>query len=247
MEQNSLKPNNHKENLSSSVLFTFTPRMEFMLEMIGNGIVPRYSYERLPGSKKHYIVPMKCFCDIPLGKVKNHMQRYGYYGIGLKKSFLQSHGASPVIYIHKNSERFFGLKKMKGLTFDKSPFLPLLKRYFGDDFFFGEHPDDIQHKRIRFYDEREWRFLPKNVIPEIDNNIMTIREGLELVRKKNLLTPFVSTPIKPTINDIEYIIIHKKKEVSTIIEKLRLIYGETQDWEIILTKIVVAEQVLKDY
>ena len=106
MEHNSIKPNNHKENLSSSVLFTFTPKMEYMLDMIIKGIVPRYSYERLPGSKKNYIVPMKFFCDIPLGKVKNHMQRYGYYGIGLKKSFLQEHGATPVIYIHKNSDFF---------------------------------------------------------------------------------------------------------------------------------------------
>jgi hypothetical protein len=248
MEQNTIKPNNHKENLSSSVLFTFTPKMEYMLDMIGNGIVPRYSYERLPGSKKHYIVPMKCFCDIPLGKVKNHMQRYGYYGIGLKKSFLKDHGASPVIYIHKNSERFFGLRKMKGLSLDKSPFLPLLKRYFGDDYFFGKNPDDIQHKRIRFYDEREWRFIPKNVIPEIDNNLMTIKEGLKFVREKNELTTFkATTPIKPSITDIEYIIIHKKKEISEVIEKLRILYGETKDWEVVLTKIVVAEQVLKDY
>jgi len=247
MEQNSIKPNNHKENLSSSVLFTFTPKMEYMIDMIDMGIVPRYSYERLPGSKKHYIVPMKCFCDIPLGKVKNHMQRYGYYGIGLKKSFLQGHGASPVIYIHKNSERFFGLRKMKGLSLEMSPFLPLLKRYFGDDFFFGKNSDDFQHKRIRFYDEREWRFLPKDVNPEIDNKINTIKEGLELVRKKNELTPFETTPIKPSLNDIEYIIIHKKKEVHTIIEKLRLVYGETQDWEVILTKIIIAEQILKDY
>jgi hypothetical protein len=82
----------YKENLLASVLFTFTSKIEYMLH---NGIVPRYVYERLPGTKCHYIAPMKCFCVRTLGKVKNHMERYGYYGIGLKKYFLQEHGTSP--------------------------------------------------------------------------------------------------------------------------------------------------------
>ena len=42
----------HKENLSASVLFTFTPKLEYMLDMLNNGIVPRYVYERLPGTKR---------------------------------------------------------------------------------------------------------------------------------------------------------------------------------------------------
>lgn len=97
------KGSNQKENLSASVLFTFITKLEHMTNMLKNGISPRYVYERLPGSNKYHIAPMKCFCDIPLGKVKFHMERYGYYGIGLKKSFLRKHGATPVLYVHSNS------------------------------------------------------------------------------------------------------------------------------------------------
>jgi hypothetical protein len=215
--------------------------------MINIGIVPRYSFERLPGTTKYYITPMKCFCDIPLGMIKNHMQRYGYYGIGFKKSFLQRHGATPVIYIHKNSEHFFGFKKMKVLDLDQKLFLPLLKRYYGSDYFFDDELGIVEPRRIRFYDEKEWRFLPKNVTLEILEEFPTIQEGLEFVRIKNSTNPFSTTPIKPSINDIEYVIIHKKKELPEIIKQLRSIFSNSDDADLMITKIIIAEQILKDY
>jgi hypothetical protein len=56
--------------------------------MLRDGIKPRYVFERLPYKEYHYIVPVKCFCDIPLGKIKSHLEWFGNYGLGIKRSFL---------------------------------------------------------------------------------------------------------------------------------------------------------------
>lgn len=237
---------NHKENLSASVLFTFTPRLEYMIDMLKNGISPRYVYERLPGSKKYYIAPMKCFCDIPLGKVKNHMDRYGYYGIGLKKSFLLEHRVTPVIYIHRNSKSFFGYREMKNLKIEDAPFLPLLKRYYGDDYFFEDGHDTPVRKRIHFYNEREWRFIPISFKHKTIQKIETIKEGVKLVTELNLKNPYQNEAIIPSSEEIEYIIIHKKRELDDFIDQLTKIYRDAE-LQRILTKIIIADQILKDF
>ncbi len=241
-----IKKGNHKENLSSSVLFTFTPKMEYMFDMLHKGIVPRYVYERLPGSKKYYIAQMKCFCDIPLGKVKNHMERYGYYGIGLKKSFLQQHGVTPVIYIHKNSETYFGVKKMKGLKIEEAPFLPLLKRYYGDDYYFIEGIKEPIRKRIHFYDEREWRYIPKGFKQESSEKFNKISEGIRFASKMNANVSSLLQPLKLPTEAIEYIIISKKKELPETMNQLRKRFGRPE-MELLFTKIIIAENILKDF
>ena len=38
-----------RENLSSSVLFTFTPKLDYLLSFLEKGITPRFVCERLPG------------------------------------------------------------------------------------------------------------------------------------------------------------------------------------------------------
>lgn len=43
-----LKKNNYKENLSCSVLFTFTLEIYFLIDMLESGIKPRLSFERNP-------------------------------------------------------------------------------------------------------------------------------------------------------------------------------------------------------
>jgi hypothetical protein len=46
---------------------------------------------------------MLCFCDIPPGQLKIHMQKYGSFGIAFSKQFLLRQGATPVYYVPRNA------------------------------------------------------------------------------------------------------------------------------------------------
>ena len=236
----------HRENLSSSVLFTFTPKLDYLLSFLEKVITPRFVCERLPGTKLSYITPMKCFCDIPLGKIKSHIGRYGSYGLGIKKSFLQKIGVTPVIYVHQNSEPFFRFNKTTSEELAKMPFLPLLKRYYGDDYYIEPETMKVERKRIRFYDEREWRFIPKGTKPDTSNQFQTIEEGAIFVQQMNLNQSIEYPSIQIPFEEIEYIIIGKKKETAEMVKQLRLKFGRPE-MERLIPKLISAESIIKDF
>ena len=116
--------------------------------------------------------PMVCFCDIPLSKNKKHIGVYGNYGIGLKKTWSRRKNLSPIIYTRKNArtskniEQMINwsatnlnnigndeaIEKLKGFVSD---FIMFTKPYY------GEMQKGEKKIKRRFYDEREWRWIPK--------------------------------------------------------------------------------------
>jgi len=63
--------------------------------------------------------------------IKSHLNWFGNYGLGIKKSFLKEHGASPIIYIHNKSSWVVEAFKQGGLKSIKTyPTLPFLKRRY---------------------------------------------------------------------------------------------------------------------
>ncbi|HEY5590340.1 MAG TPA: abortive infection system antitoxin AbiGi family protein [Paludibacter sp.] len=237
------------QNLSSDTLFTFTSKLEYLTGMIENGIKPRYICERIPIPDKtwNYTVAAKCFCDIPLGMIKSHLNWFGNFGLGIKKKYLQELGVSPVIYIHSNSKMILNTLNNNGFeNLTNYPTLPYLKRYSGDDYKFL---DDGTQKRFhrQFYDEREWRYIPEinNLTPE--KTIKTISEGLINVSKKNIETPYDKTIIALAPSVIEYIIIEKYSDFKELKTRLKSIFQFDDAYELMLSKILIAERILRDF
>jgi hypothetical protein len=237
------------ENLSSDTLFTFTNKAEYLISMLANGIYPRYIYERIPISNKtwYYTVAAKCFCDIPLGKIKAHLNWFGNYGLGIKKSYLKEKGVSPIMYIHNNSNWIVdalikgGIKNLRAY-----PTLPFLKRHNGWDFM--REDDGSYSKKFRvFYDEREWRFVPESNDLETGSDTSLIQEGIEQIRNKNITSPYNKSNIKLNSDVIEYIIIDSFAEFKDLKSSLKKTFPDPDEYELMISKILIAERILRDF
>jgi hypothetical protein len=59
------------QNISSDSLFHFIKRREWLFAILKKkSFQARYVYEGIPEIKYKVGIPMKCFCDIPLGIIK---------------------------------------------------------------------------------------------------------------------------------------------------------------------------------
>lgn len=50
-----------------------------------------------------YTEQVLCFCDIPIGDLSIHMEKYSRFGLSFPKPYLVAKGANPVFYIAKTS------------------------------------------------------------------------------------------------------------------------------------------------
>jgi abortive phage resistance protein AbiGi (putative antitoxin) len=92
-------------NISSNSLFHFTDNIDTIFEILTNKFYGSYCKETLhyKEEKAPMIIPMICFCDIPLKTISNYAI-YGKYGIGLTKEWGIKNKLNPVLYLEKNSE-----------------------------------------------------------------------------------------------------------------------------------------------
>ena len=250
------QPKKISENLSSVTLFTFTSEFKYLSSMLLHGIKPRYIFEHLPYTRKNwnYIMACKCFCDIPLGKIKSHLEWFGYYGLGINKNYLQKKGVSPVLYIHSKSQHILKHLESNGLDdlTNLPAILPYLKRYYGTDV----KPINKKYTRFKvekrkFYDEREWRYVPN------DNNLEVyrtsskkvnelIQEGLIKVKDKNLSMPYEGDSFEISPDNIEYIIIEKQSEFEELKKQLHSKYTGDK-LELLISKVLIAERIVRDF
>ena len=115
-------------------------------------------------------IPMACFCDISLhdDSVANHRNIYGNYAIALDKSWGIRRGINPVSYLVPETEYSLAIKKLEVLTseFDKTePNYDIRNAFFKIVSFLKIYKGEFKKKdfnedNYRFYDEREWRYIP---------------------------------------------------------------------------------------
>lgn len=255
-------------NISSNALFHFTTKAEYLIGILRETFIPRYSYEETKldisaaasGVKKGAI-PMTCFCDISLSQIQNHIKTYGSYGIGMTKEWGVRKKLNPIIYINEGSalaNHYLSLvnnirdslvkdcpEGVLKLAINNLEISNYLKPYSGD---FLRNGKTI--KKVKFYNEREWRY-----IPEIrgDKDIMSVLDKKEfdnellLAGENNKLRKF-SLDFEP--NDIKYIFVKDESEIHAMIKALRQIKGSRFDAEtidILSTKILTTKQIDEDF
>ena len=244
--------------ISSDALFHFTSQPDYLIGILQNEFQPRYCLESIEFTEISYDVafPMVCFCDIPLAQIKNHIETYGYYGIGMKKSWAEKMKLNPILYLRQKSKLTEKISLLfdsaQSKDFDQTDLLKKSKReilellryvkpYIGDFTRDGKKISDV-----RFYNEREWRYIPD--LPDEHRYMTAIQynDKLTLANANSLLQSF-NLSFEP--DDIKYIFVNKDSEIPAMVSALKRIKSKypPNTVEILTSRILTCEQILNDF
>ncbi len=210
----------------------------------------------LGGRRTSWVIPMVSFCDIPLSEVKEHISKYGHYGIGMTKEWAISQGLNPVLYMAQNSMLSESYRKAWNGALDTSEdddiwtmeqrnlcdVLRYVKNYEGE-----LARKDTKINNYRFSDEREWRYVPPH---SEDYEFLVAQEWYAIKSNKSdcdkKLLP-LRLEFEPS--DIKYIIIDNDTEIGEFIDHLRRAKGKNfslHEVERLTTRILTVEQIMSD-
>jgi hypothetical protein len=257
-------------NISPNSLFHFTPKLSYLINILRMGFKPRYFYEELllnesKAIRGHNIgIPMVCFCDISLAQISRHIKSYGNYGVGMTKEWAIRNRLNPVIYLNQDSLiadplSIIGESGIK-LSMIENPKIQRLtgqiinswlilqmcsKPYVGG----GSHRGKF-HPSKKFYNEREWRYIPfqKNttkIYGGLSKEIMLDKDKLS---KANNELQSYSLAFSP--DDVKYIFVKEESQIPTIVNELRKMKNQEYDSkkiDILTSKILTIRNLKEDF
>lgn len=255
---------NSYENLSSNTFFHFTRSLENLEGILKRTFEPRYCLERSDYFSKRILkielaFPMVCFCDIPLSKLKKHIGFYGDYGIGLSKKWGFKKNFSPIMYtrtgartsnsfqklIYWYNKNFENRESRNAKEFEvlMSDFLMFTKSYSGKILRNGEF------KKVKFYDEREWRWIPRITKNNVWRHLVKEQYLDEEFRERANRSVARNYKLHFQPDDINYLIIRSEDEIDSFIMSLENIKGgfSTSTIKKLTSRIITQEQVMYDF
>lgn len=241
---------NTSEKESADYFFHYTEKMDHLISIMNNYFMPFYcmesiEYLNLPKSNiEGMAYPVVCFCDLPLRRHKDHKDKFGKYGIGMKKEWGIKNKLTSIIYSHPNSNTSKSLRILIEMAhlirkelpdefskFDSavSPLMIHYKPYEGK--LYLKEAKLFDTKTTRFYDEREWRYIPQDVyelnlnltIDQYQNESLLAVENIKIQNHNRL---------KFELKDIEYLFLKDKAEIDLFLSKLSPKYSEEDKKEI---------------
>lgn len=260
--------------ISANTLFHYTKSLDILESILTNEFYPRYCLEdhsmfRLNDTTDYLserAVPMVCFCDIPLSNIRKHADQYGNYAIGLSKEWGMRKGISPVLYTYKNSisaghfrNAYNECINRISSTIDlKKSIQPDFSTIFLELFILMTKPyegtltrKDGTVRNIRFYDEREWRYVP-SFEDILKYQIMATMpkdkyENKAMLDENNSKLEILNLSFDP--NDIKYIILNNEAEIPEFINKLKRIKAKYTNnaVDLLITRIISMEQIVNDF
>lgn len=241
--------------LSSNTIIHLTREKSSLQGILEGNFRTHYCKETVNVDDEQFVmrIPMVSFCDIPLSEIKNHIEKYGSYGIGLTKAWAERNGLNPVLYIEPKSSLAHSYYKALTDLVIEAPNTGLsdVQRCFADVLrYFKNYQGPLSRKgtlvdEYRFSDEREWRYVP----PVTESCEMMPSEEQYLKDEMVIQASVEHLRLKFEPNDIKYIIIQSDSEISEFVRLLRHAKGKTyayDDVERLMTRILTTEQIIGD-
>ncbi len=243
----------------STSLFHFTKNLETLQSILANGFYPRLSVEDvswtgIPGLE-FVAFPMVCFCDIPLGRIEDHVDFYGEYGLGMSKEWALKNGLNPVFYVSSSApvgksivEAIQAAVRDDEADADKS-------EYSTDHLhFMWAHAKPIFGKMVvgekpvskDFYVESEWRHIP--ILDTLRRAVSMDTYEDETWKKKQNERLQAEAVLKFNPEDIRYLFVPRDSDIPLLVDFInsQLASFPLVDLKILLTRITSLEHVRKD-
>ena len=252
--------------VQADTLFTFTTQVEFLITSIKNRMIsPRYCEENLKylniSGIERIAFPMKCFCDINMHKLNDHLSWYGYYGLAFSKEWGMKRRIQPIQYMNPNSylckdfsEAFSAalsektgnpsgaVKKVKNALLHQ---LMYYKPYSGP--FTNRNTKQVESKC--FTDECEWRFVP-DVTPlgyaqaYFDEQILN---SGGLLKYSNSMEGRKEISLEFQYSDLKYIIVKTHEDFADLMNAIDSLKLEKNTERELVSKIIIWDNAKGDF
>ncbi len=252
--------------LYPSIVFHFTRKFGSLKKILTEGFKPSYAKETIRRSGRNdneFAVPMVSFCDLRVSELEKHMDNYGHYGIGLRKSWATEKGLHPVFYINEKNrlipDYLDGLETHSfrtNLSTNMDDYEEY-KKFFRLQSFLKHYQGKLMRKgkliqnNYLFADEREWRYVPEfpDSLYQLSHLSSKIIEG-DWKEKYNKMIPS-KFKLGYDPDDVRYLIVEDDDDVKKLIKFIRdkkmLMFGYHPDEMALLSsRILTYEQIEND-
>ena len=245
--------------LSSNTLVHLTDKKEALIGILKEGFKVKYCNEMISTQDGPISAafPMISFSDIPLSELSPHLESYGDYGIGLKKSWAKKNGLNPVLYFDDSSSLSSMIRtnfkevddkvrdgKLSSDSFDIAiNIFSYSKNYEGT-----LKTKKVSKENYRFSDEREWRYVPsKEKLNEAKDHIY-LEDYKTVEQKKKANNSLSHVRLKFNADDINYIFVREENEISEFINIIRDSQASEAyiSVERLMSRIITSEQIKTD-
>jgi hypothetical protein len=252
--------------VSSNTLFHFTSDLDSVFSILADEFHPHFCLEnfnvlaprRSNVPELEFAVPLVSFCDIPLSQVEKHMDAYGRYGIGMRKEWGTKRKVAPVLYTYRGSRLATSLHSLivgvNRLSAAKKDVRQIQDHFYNVTSFIKPYRGLlVRHgkrmARHKFYDEREWRFVPRMPRDFFRYGMLKVDYLNPQRRYQANAALWRRSRIRFAPSDIKYIIVARESEIIHAIhhvEYAKSRFGPDQV-RLVISRIVSAEQILEDF
>lgn len=252
--------------IQADTLFTFMTEYEYLKSVLQSKMIsPRYCEEDIKYLKikgiKRIAYPMKCFCDINMHRLEEHLSWYGYYGVAFTKEWGMKNCIQPIQYINPNSAlcKDFSKAFSAALKMDiekESKNQQKLKDFLLHTMmYYKPYEGKIKNRNTGkeqkkcFTDECEWRYIPDVTTIGFEQAYYdeTIFNAGILNSLSNAMNNNPNISLEFAYSDLKYIIVKNEEDFGKITEDIVSWKLETNIEHILISKIIIWDQSKGDF
>lgn len=242
---------------SANCLFHFVKKLDYIKSILEQQCLkPWYvkeniEYLNLEGLKEIYI-PMKCFCDINLHKLTQHINYYGNFGVAFSKKWGIENGVQPVIYANNKSLLIDEYRKsifrnLREGSNDEDVY-PLMQMMYIKPLI-GMQKDKEENEHLKYYtDECEWRYIfdMEKIDPDF-RQIYKVEDNMNFDTINKSLQTNIPSELTFKFEDIKYIILNEERDfldVQQLIDTFKI--SQIEKYKL-MSKIIIWDESKGDF